>query len=304
MSIVPLRDASDRSQYGGKAVHLSESVRAGLPVPAGLAISCAAAERIAAGHAGAVRLLLSELAALKLPVAVRSSAAGEDGTDRSYAGIFKTVLNAADTEGILSAVREVCSSAYGSRSIAYRDAGFGGADVDAHTSANACVNVDADDSLNIEMDAGPDMEAAKTRPRMAVIVQEMTEADIAGVLFTRHPVTGEDLRLVEAGWGLGESVVAGRMIPDRYSFQRGRAFAVQADLGSKETAIRPLPGGGTMETEVAAADRRRYCLTADRLQALDELAGACERLYGPALDIEWAYAGDKLFLLQCRPITI
>ncbi|QHW32789.1 hypothetical protein GZH47_19575 [Paenibacillus rhizovicinus] len=270
MSIVPLREAADRSQYGGKAASLCNAIGAGLPVPEGLAVSFATAERIAAGQPDAAKQLLSALATIKLPVAVRSSAVAEDGAESSYAGIFKTVLNAADADQVLSAVQDVWSSASSGRTTAYSSDGNG------------------DQPAN----------------RMAVLVQQMAAAEISGVLFTRHPVTGEDIRFVEAGWGLGESVAAGRIIPDQYSFRRGRSVGVHASLGSKETAIRPLPDGGTREEEIAAPGRQTYCLAAEHLLALDALASACERLYGPALDMEWAYSGGKLFLLQCRPITV
>jgi pyruvate,water dikinase len=267
MILVPLREAGDRSLYGGKASGLGAALRAGLPVPDGLAVSFEDAGRIAAGQPDARRRLAAGLASLRFPVAVRSSAGDEDGAAASHAGLFKTVLNVTDASRAVSAVRDVFASASSPAAAAY------GA-------------------------------SRETNMRMAIVVQEMADADISGVLFTRHPVTGEDVRLAEAGWGLGESVVAGRIVPDRYVFPRGAPFAAQAELGSKETEVRALPGGGTAVERVGEERQTRFCLPGERLRSLDDLASRCERIFGPALDIEWAFAGGRLFLLQCRPITV
>ncbi|MBB6730027.1 PEP/pyruvate-binding domain-containing protein [Cohnella zeiphila] len=270
MSIVPLHEADDRFRYGGKAAGLSKAVRAGLPVPAGFAVSCDTVRMIAAEQPqpDALRLLTTRLATLRKPLAVRSSAADEDGAAASYAGLFKTVLNIMEASRVATAIRDVFVSASSESIAAY---------------------------------------GAAHRPsvRMAAVVQEMADADISGVLFTRHPVTGEDVRLIEAGWGLGESVVAGRIVPDRCVFPRGDPLAVQAEPGSKETEVRTVSSGGTAEEQVAEDRKKQFCLNADRLRSLDDLASRSERIFGPGgLDIEWAFAGGMLFLLQCRPITV
>src|SRR5213076_3340206 len=100
-----------------------------------------------------------------------------------------------------------------------------------------------------------------TRPSVAVVVQVLLDPDCAGVMFTRNPINGADERLIEASWGLGEAVVAGRVIPDLYRIDRA-GTVLERTAGTKKVAIRALPDGGTAEEEVA--DRvEQLCLSED-----------------------------------------
>ena len=108
--------------------------------------------------------------------------------------------------------------------------------------------------------------------------------------------------MIEASWGLGEAVVAGLVIPDSYCVARDGQVRERRP-GLKRVAIRGLPGGGTVEHEVAPELVERLCLDDSRLDALNELARRCEDAYGPDRDIEWAVADDTLYLLQCRAVT-
>jgi pyruvate,water dikinase len=142
---------------------------------------------------------------------------------------------------------------------------------------------------------------------MAVVIQSLIDADMAGVLFTRNPVTGADERVVEASWGLGEAVVSGLVIPDRYRVARG-GQTLERTLGDKDVAIRPRSGlsaeVGTEEVPVNADMVDVFCLGEAELKALDRLATACDSIYGSTEhDIEFAFHGGDLFLLQRRPIT-
>jgi hypothetical protein len=121
-------------------------------------------------------------------------------------------------------------------------------------------------------------------------------------MFTRNPITGADERLIEASWGLGEAVVAGRVIPDSFRVARG-GEVLDRRAGLKKIAIRPVPGGGTVDEEVAADLVESLCLSDEQLHALSGLADDCERVYGAGRDIEWAFAGGQLYLLQCRAVT-
>jgi len=121
-------------------------------------------------------------------------------------------------------------------------------------------------------------------------------------MFTRNPITGADERVIEAGWGLGEAVVAGLVIPDSYRIARS-GEVLERTPGLKRVAIRTQPQGGTVEEDVPAEDAERLCLDDDQLAQLHELASRCEEVYGPARDIEWAFADGRLYLLQCRAIT-
>jgi pyruvate,water dikinase len=121
-------------------------------------------------------------------------------------------------------------------------------------------------------------------------------------MFTQNPVTGDDERMIEASWGLGEAVVAGMVIPDSFRVDR-LGNILERRSGLKRIAIRGVPGGGTVEDRVAPELTEALCLDDAQLAALNDLADRCEQVYGPARDIEWAIAGGTLYLLQCRAVT-
>jgi CRP/FNR family cyclic AMP-dependent transcriptional regulator len=122
------------------------------------------------------------------------------------------------------------------------------------------------------------------------------------VMFTENPVTGADERVIEASWGLGEAVVAGLVIPDTYRVDR-TGEVLERSPGLKRVAIRSLPDGGTFEEQVPAELTEKLCLDDDQLAELHELANRCDAVYGKARDIEFAFAGGTLYLLQCRAVT-
>jgi hypothetical protein len=108
--------------------------------------------------------------------------------------------------------------------------------------------------------------------------------------------------MIEASWGLGEAVVSGRVIPDSFRVARtGEVLSSRAGL--KRFAIRSASDGGTVDVDVAPDLVESLCLSDAQLQALSDLAADCERVYGPERDIEWAFAGGQLYLLQCRALT-
>jgi pyruvate,water dikinase len=201
------------------------------------------------------------------PVAIRSSALDEDGPSASFAGQHRTEVNVVGPEPVRRAIAQVAASARAPSALAYR-ARLG-------LSAN---------------------------PRMAVVVQPLVDADCAGVLFTRHPVTGADERVAEAAWGLGETVVAGVVTPDVYRWSRTGA-RLETRIGDKGVAIRPSPAGGCEEVVLAPERARARVLSDERLTALDDLAARCESTAGAAVDLEWAFLADRLYLLQSRPVT-
>jgi pyruvate,water dikinase len=269
MGAVFLHDATAHDEHGGKAVALGHAVRAGLPVPHGVALSVAFVEAVVAGQAdahGRLTALHRELGGG--PVAVRSSAVGEDGAHASFAGQHATKLNITSASALAGAVREVWESGRTPAALAYRaQLGVAGA------------------------------------PRVAVIVQKLVRADVAGVMFTRDPVTGADERVIEASWGLGEAVVAGLVSPDRYRVDRAGRVLERA-AGLKDLMIAPRADGGVEEVEVGDARANSHALADEQLAALHALALECERVFGGGgQDIEWAYAGGALHLLQCRPVT-
>ena len=228
--IVLLEEARDGREYGGKAVQLGHARRAGLPVPRGVALSATGLEDALAGSDHVVDRLFEHAAALGRSVAVRSSAIGEDGAGASFAGQHATVLNVRSKAELRDALDRVRSSAFSPSALAYRK------------------------KLGLD-----------EKPQMALVVQALVQADSAGVLFTRHPVTGKDERVIEGSWGLGEAVVAGIVTPDHFRLARGGAV-LERRLGEKDLAIRSGDGGGTHEVPVPPHLVERFCLTDDELE--------------------------------------
>jgi pyruvate, water dikinase len=264
--ILPLRWAAEPELFGGKAAQLGAAVGAGLPVPAGWALSWSLVEALATDEAELHALSMQLLSALGPPLAVRSSAVGEDSEGASFAGQHQTRLGVFTAEELADAIRAVHASAFTLGALAYRQ------------------------RLGV---AGP--------PRMGVVVQRLIQAECAGVLFTRNPLSGADERVIEAAWGLGEAVVAGLVTPDRYRLGRDGSLLEQ-EAGEKDIALRFVPGG-VREEDVPAALVHHPCLHEEGLQKLNALALRCERAFGPELDVEWAFDGMEMHLLQHRPIT-
>ena len=219
--VVPFKKARETALYGSKAVGLGEAARHGLAVPPGVALSGDMVEAVASGEEYAIERLAKAIAALSPPFAVRSSAVDEDSAAASFAGQHLTVLNVHSAADVPGAVREVWWSANSDSAITYRQ------------------------KLGLF-----------TRPSVGVVVQTLLNPTVAGVMFTEHPVTGVDERLIEASWGLGEAVVAGLVVPDHFRLDRAGAV-VERKAGHKRIAIRTLPNGGTFEQPVAPAEARQ-----------------------------------------------
>ena len=264
---VPIAEALVEAAYGGKAVNLGAAMRAGLPVPPGFALPAEAVDLLAAGDPEAVSMALDAFDRLDGPVAVRSSAAAEDSPLASFAGQYATRLNVARRSDLVGAVREVWESRRSETAARYRrDLGLTGS------------------------------------TSMGVLIQRLVAPDTAGVLFTRGPVTGADECVIEACWGLGEAVAAGLVTPDRYRVS-SRGQVLERTPGRKDRMVLPRAGGGTEEVRVPPERVHALCLDDGRLMELHGLASRCEALAGAARDIEWAFAGGELWLLQHRPIT-
>jgi EmrB/QacA subfamily drug resistance transporter len=264
VTIATLRDATSEPTFGGKASALARAMGAGLPVPDGFAVSW---EAVAAGSDGAVLEAWRALGADR--VAVRSSAVGEDSAGASFAGQHLTLLNVTSETALLNAVRAIRDSALGEGVLEYRK------------------------KMGI---AG--------EPRIAIVVQRMVDAAVAGVLFTRDPITGAEERLIESAWGLGEAVVEGLVTPDRYRLTVGGQI-VERTAGKKDFVVRFGPDGGTVERPVPPDDITRLSLSDPHVMALHRLAARCEDFFGRPQDIEFAFDRDgALLLLQSRPITV
>jgi phosphohistidine swiveling domain-containing protein len=201
-------------------------------------------------------------------VAVRSSATTEDLPDLSFAGQQDTYLNIRDETALLKAVISCWSSLWTARAIGYR-------------SRN-----------NIPHDSAA----------IAVVVQEMVDSDVSGVLFTANPITGlRSQTVIDATFGLGEALVAGQVEPDHFVVDHRSEKIISRSIGSKRTLTRSVVEGGT---EIVREDRPLEASLDDaQILELAAIARSIQALYDGPQDIEWAYRGEKLHILQSRPIT-
>jgi pyruvate,water dikinase len=266
-TLTPLTAATDARDFGGKAAQLAAALGAGLPVPNGFALDWTAVRAVV----GDDRRALSWLDALEDagPWAVRSSAIGEDSAEASFAGTHLTVLGVVGVESILDAIHQVHDSALDEGAAAYR--------------------------LQHGLDPSP---------RMAVVLQPMIASEVAGVLFTRNPVTGASERVIEASWGLGETVVSGLVSPDQYRLAPDDGRLIDRWAGEKDVALRLKADGTVEEIQVDAGRVEAWCLAQEQLDRLHLLATHCDHVFGTTEhDIEFAFADGRLHLLQRRPIT-
>ncbi|MGW0479706.1 PEP/pyruvate-binding domain-containing protein [Nonomuraea sp. NPDC003214] len=284
-------DGGMLDEVGGKGANLGELTRAGLPVPPGWVLTTRAYRQaaaaagldgvIAAGGDGLAEKARSRLLETPVPpevaeavlaaytpgraVAVRSSATAEDLPFASFAGQQDTYLNVVGEQALLDAVRRCWASLWTDRAVAYRESN------------------------------GIDHAAVS----LAVVVQDMVDARVAGVMFTANPVTGRRHEaVIDASPGLGEAVVSGAVNPDRFVV---RGDAVERHAGDKRVAIRALPGGGTERVETG---HEGLCLTDAEVRELAALGARVEEHYGAPQDTEWAIdAAGRIWLTQARPIT-
>jgi len=201
-------------------------------------------------------------------VAVRSSATAEDLPTASFAGQQASFLNVKGVPYLLDAIKRCWASLYEPRAIFYRaKQGFTGASI-------------------------------------AVIVQRMVDADKAGVTFTAHPTTGEDVVIHEACWGLGESLVLGKVSPDRYIISKKDGRIIEKKIDTKETMhVRDVGTERTVEIRVPPDKRDAQVLTEREIERLTKYGMALENHYGIPQDIEWAIKGSKIHILQTRAVT-
>ena len=205
------------------------------------------------------------------PVAVRSSANAEDLPDLSFAGQQETFLNVRGEEAVLAAIKACWASLWTTQAMSYR-----------HQNGIAPASV-----------------------AMAVVVQEMVPADVAGILFTANPATGERGELVvNASFGLGEAIVGGEVTPDTYVLAREGLAVTERVIGAKEQQTVADGDQGTKLAPVDQASRAHAVLDDAMLRELATTALAIEAAFdGVPQDIEWAVSGGRLHVLQARPIT-
>ncbi len=202
-------------------------------------------------------------------VAVRSSATAEDLPDASFAGQQDTYLNILGEEDVIDAVQRCWASLYTARAIYYR-----------------AKNGFDDRSVNI-----------------AVVVQQLVFSEKAGVMFSSHPVSGAKTVIIEGSWGLGEAIVSGTVSPDNYVYDRQTRKVVNKTVAIKSVEIIPDGNKGTKVSEVPADRQTAQVLIDEEIAALAEFAVKSEEHYENPQDMEWGMVGDKIYILQSRPIT-
>ena len=296
---------ADVGLVGGKGANLGEMIAAGFPVPPGFVVT-AEAYLDAMEHAGlrdalaeharraaeltpddlaaAARHARSSVSACTLPacladdvlgrldalgpdvrVAVRSSATAEDSTDTSFAGMNETFTNVRGAD-VLARITDCWASLFGERVAAYR------------------------------VDRGLFDE-----PAIAVVVEQMVASDRSGVMFTVDPAERGHV-VIEAAFGLGEVVVSGRVEPDTYHVDRATQTLRDVRIGCQSVQITTGPDGDVLEELDELAGWRRV-LTDDEIVQVATLGLAIEQHYGSPQDVEWAFVGDRLFIVQSRPLT-
>jgi pyruvate,water dikinase len=199
--------------------------------------------------------------------AVRSSSPDEDLAGASFAGGYETFLGVTQAT-LLDAVRDAFASAFDERVFVYKQ----------------------QQGFQVE------------QPRIAVVVQQQIASEMAGVGFTLNPINNDyDEAVIDANWGLGESVVSGMVTSDNFVVNKVSKTIIEKTLGSKEAAVWLMPDGGSEERPGEKTDE--FCLTDAQALEITDLLNRIEALYEQPTDIEWAFAGGKLYMLQARPIT-
>ena len=303
-SVVPRR----ASGYGGKARGLAALARAGFPVPAAYAMpgwvgdsffssvleiadrprallrtphvpdarlhSIAERVREATLPQDVVRSVSDALLAMRdegaISFAVRSSAMHEDQEGASAAGMHSTLLNVVREDEVLDAIKTCWSSLFRPRVLSYLRA------------------------------LGEDVPVS-----VGVVIQAMVPAEISGVLFTANPLTGDAGEVViNAAYGLGASVVEGRVTPDTYRVDKATGQLRDQIIGDKAQQTLLERSGGVREVAVARALREGPALSEQQLLHLSDLASRVESHFGDARDVEWAIAEQQVYVLQARPIVV
>ncbi|HCE67991.1 MAG: phosphoenolpyruvate synthase [Geobacteraceae bacterium GWC2_55_20] len=295
-AILTIADGSARSLMGGKAGALAALACAELPIPPWFVVSCgvcrdllpvdlagmveygaherlcAALDRLVPGDelCREIAAALAHLCPNGEPVAVRSSALDEDGSEHSFAGQLDSFLFVPPAE-VPDKVAAVWRSGFNERVLSYR------------------------------REKGLPLHP----PLPAVLVQRMVTSDMAGVAFSADPVSGQrGIAVVSGVYGIGTALVSGESDADTWRVDLGgRIFDEQ--IAEKRMAHRadPYSHEGVSAVPVSSESAKRPCLTAEQVRSVADLARRAARHFGRPQDIEWGIENGALYLLQSRPIT-
>ncbi|MBK5095461.1 MAG: hypothetical protein JJE32_07250 [Deltaproteobacteria bacterium] len=201
------------------------------------------------------------------PVAVRSSAPGEDGVKASFAGLHESFLNVQGPAAVLDHVRRVFASLWSDRALLYRK----------------------------------ELGLTPTGSEMAVLVQEMVPAERSGVVFGVSP-SDPAQAVVESVWGLNEGLVDGTVEPDRWILCRSTGRVISHHASVREKRVVPGPAG-TVLTILPPGLSGRPPISDDEACAVFRLALEAEEFFGSPQDVEWCFGKEVLHVLQSRPVT-
>lgn len=281
----------DKYLHGEKAINLSFLFKSGYCVPDGYVISCdmfhdfctengythknAQSDMLAGEYNRDMNESLHQLWTQMSdeiyinPIIVRSSAIGEDSLEHSFAGVYASIINIRSYEDMKTAIKKCWASYYSEQADNYR-------------------------SRNGTEASG-----------MGIIVQKMITGDKSGVIFTANPVTGnENEMIIEASYGLNIGVVDGTVSADRYNINHNGEIISRAIVSQK---IKYSIGQKSYELQIENVDnnlQHAQCLSDDEIHQLAEIGRQIENIFGFPCDVEWTIVENKIYILQCRPITL
>jgi pyruvate,water dikinase len=306
-------DKHDVPLVGGKSANLGEMIKAGFPVPSGFAITINAYDSFLeenevskkiydilattdvndpAQLESASKRIQRMIELCKIPddvvqdvikaykklsgafkkalVAVRSSATAEDSGSTSFAGQQASFLNVQGEANLLMSVKQCWASLFTARSIYYR----------------------VENKIKHET------------VKISVIVQKMVQSEVSGVMFSIDPSKNDkDRIIIESVWGLGEMIVQGAVIPDKYVVQKGTFDILSKEVSDQSIQLVGIKGGKNKETEVPLNIRDKQKITDEEIIKLAKIAAKLQEHYYFPQDAEWAKEKGELYIVQTRPIT-
>lgn len=202
-------------------------------------------------------------------VAVRSSATAEDSSVASWAGELESYLNVTEKK-ILESVKKCWSSLFTPRAIFYRH----------------------------------EKKMHKNKVSVAVVIQKMIQSEVSGIAFTVHPVTEDRNQMViEAGYGLGEAIVGGKITPDTYVIHKNNLEIIDKNISEQKIMINIKGNQGTRTVKVPKAKTGKQKMSDKQILKLAQICYTIEKHYRKPQDIEWALEKGKFYITQSRPIT-
>jgi phosphoenolpyruvate synthase/pyruvate phosphate dikinase len=261
--VLPLNEATNLAEVGGKALALGKLINAGFTIPNGFVLTTVVQEM----NPTLEEEILAAFDALRVKhVAVRSSAAAEDGRDATWAGQFDTYLNV-PREDLIEKIKLCWSSRDSQRVRAY--------------------------ALHHHLEVG----------RVAVIIQEMVQSEVSGIAFSVNPITQDGQEVViEAGLGLGETFVSGQLTPDTYIASKDSTGILDKRISTQSKKM-ILNEEGSNTWQVVGIEGQHQKLSDEQIQKLTGIIAKLESTFNYPVDAEWGFADRMFYILQARPIT-